>query len=163
VEKRIWIVIAGILLTSVHSIPLANAQFYYHLTSLTIAVPSQPQGKECTIAVTLIDENDTPLHNMNIDFYFCGTSKIGTATTNSTGEASLTYTMPETGTYRINAKFSGTANYARSSSDYVYIVVMDYAPFGSFLVGGGILAAVAIIGVTGYNFFRKRESNNNNQ
>lgn len=159
-KKRILMVIAGILLTSVHAIPLANAQFYYYLTSLTIAVPSAPQGKECTIAVILNDENDTPLQNMNIDFFFCGTSKIGTATTNSTGEASLTYTMPGTGTYRINAKFSGTANYAQSRSDYVYIVVMDYAPFGSIVVGGGIIAAAAIIGVTGYNFFSRRKSNN---
>ena len=142
--------------TSMHSIPLAIAQFDYYLTSLTIAVPSPPQGKECTIAVTLHDEHDTPLQNINIDFYFCGTDKIGSATTNSTGVASLEYSMPGTGTYRINAMYRGTANYAQSSSDYVYIVVIDDAPYPYIVVGGGIVAAVAIIGVTGYNFFRRR-------
>jgi len=67
--------------------PLASAQPIH--TSLTIAVPSPPTDKECTIEATLKDENGNPLQNIDIDFYFCGTDKIGTNKTDSDGVASL--------------------------------------------------------------------------
>ncbi len=126
-------------------------------TILTIAVPSPPQGTECTLEATLLDENDNPLQNTDIGFYICGTEKIGTAKTDSNGVASLKYTLPQTtGTYKFNAVFSGTTNYAQSSSEDVYIplIVIDYTPY---LVGGGIIA-VAIIGVVGYIVFRGRKT-----
>ena len=106
-------------------------------TSLTIAVPSAPQGKECTIEATLKDENDNPLQNFDIDFYVCGTDCmdwIGTAKTDSNGVASLKYTFPRTVTYNVNAMFSGTTNYAQSSSENVDIILIDYTPY---LLGGG--------------------------
>jgi hypothetical protein len=51
--------------------------------------------------------------------------------------------------------FSGTTNYAQSSSEDVYIanVFIDYTPY---IVVCGILA-VAIIGVVGYIGFRRRK------
>ena len=195
-KNLILILVAGILFTSLSSMPLANAQPYYDAyftsikvthgtgdialisggtakvydgqltyipavksytanTSLTIAVPSAPQGKECTIEATLKDENDNPLQNTDIDFYVCGTSKIGTAKTDSNGVASLKFTPPTTGTYKVNAMFSGTTNYAQSSSEDVYIILIDidYTPY---IVGGGIIA-LAIIGVAGYIVFRRRK------
>jgi len=168
IETLILILIAGILLTSSTSMPLANAQPTQ--TSLTFAVPSEPQWKECTIEATLKDENDNPLENFNIDFYVCGTSKIGTAKTNSTGVASLSFTPsedyyypttpPRTETLKVNAVFSGTTNYAQSSSEDAYIefVFRDidiFLDYGSYIVGG--ILAVAIIGVIGYIVFRGRK------
>jgi hypothetical protein len=167
IKTLILILIAGILFTSLTSTPLVNAQPTH--TSLTIAVPSEPQWKEYTIEVTLKDENDNPLQNFNIDFYVCGSSKIGTAKTNSAGVASLKFTPsedfyyptppPRTDTIKVNAVFSGTTNYAQSSSEDAYIefifrnidVFLDY---GSYIVSGGILA---IIGIVGYIFFRRRK------
>jgi hypothetical protein len=151
--------IAGILLTSSTMMPLVNAQ--PTPTSLTIAVPSPPQGipfsSECTIEATLKDENDNPLPNMDIDFYVCGTGckdRIGTAKTDSNGVASLTFTFPRACTYDVMAMFRETTNYAPSSSENVDIIVMDYTPY---LVGGGLIA-VAIIGVAGYIVFRRRKT-----
>jgi len=154
INKIILILIAGILFISSNSMPLANAQ--PTPTSLTIDVPSAPQGKECTIEATLKDENDNPLHNMDIDFYVCGTGCmdwIGTAKTDSNGVASLTYTFPRARTYNVTAIFSGTTNYVQSSSEYVDIIIIDYTPY---LVGGGLIA-LAIIGVAGYIVFRRRK------
>lgn len=168
IKTLILILIAGILLTSLNSLPLVNAQPVH--TSLTLAVLSPPTEKECTIAATLKDENGNPLPNMDIDFYFCGTDKIGTNKTDSAGVASLKLTdnppysyyprldpfeTKKTETWKINAVFSGTTNYAPSGSEYVYIafVFIDYTPY---MVGGGLIA-VAIIGVVGYIVFRRKK------
>ena len=94
IETLILILITGILFTSSTSMPLVNAQ--PTPTSLTIVVPSAPQGTECTIEATLEDENDNPLQNFDIDFYVCGTGCkdwIGTAKTDSNGVVSLTHTF----------------------------------------------------------------------
>ena len=68
----------GIWSYQVAFVPLAEYPFIAPETSLTIAVPSNPPWKECTIAATLKDENGNPLPNMDIRFLYCGTSLIGT-------------------------------------------------------------------------------------
>jgi len=166
IETLILILIVGILFTSSNSMPLVNAQ--PTPTSLILAVSSPPLGKpfwsECTIEATLKDENGNPLPNMDIDFsHECLDTPddwhlLGTAKTDSNGVASLTYQsfdpFPHE-TYNVTARFSGTTNYAQSSSEKVAIARMvDYTPY---LVGGGLLIAVAIIGVVGYIVFRRRK------
>ena len=174
IEKLILILIAGILLTSSTSIPLANA--HPTQTSLTIAVPSpppetpqeSPQEYECTIEATLKDENGNPLPDMAIRFWVWGTNNIdnniGIVKTNSTGVASLKYTPfeaylnspPRTGTYKVHAVFSGTTSYAQSSSSDVYVVFI-FRDYTSYIVGdivGGGIIAVAVIG---YIVFRRRK------
>jgi hypothetical protein len=142
--------------------PLANAQPVH--TSLTITVPSNPPWKECTIEAILKDENDNPLQNMDIDFFWIhsfgthirldtGTDCvhwISTAKTDSNGVASLTYTFEYAETWTISANFSGTTSYVQSSSEYVDIIIINYIPY---LVGGGIIA----IGVVVYTVFRRRK------
>jgi hypothetical protein len=154
-KNLLLILIAGILFTSLSSMSVVNAQ--PTPTSLTIDVPSPPQGKECTIEATLKDENKNPLQNFDIDFYVCGTDCkdwIGTAKTDSNGVASLTYTFPRAGTYNVTAMFSGTTSYVQSSSENVDIIIaIDNTPY---LVGGGLIA-LAIIGVVGYLVFRRRK------
>ena len=151
IKILILILIAGILFTSSNLMPLVNAQ--PTPTSLTIAVPSAPQGKEYTIEAILKDENGNPLQNMDIGFYVCTKNWFGTEKTDSNGVASLTYTFPRADTYNVTAIFSGTTNYASSSSEYVDIIIVDYTPY---LVGGGLIA-ITIIGVVGYIVFRRRK------
>ena len=153
IRKLILILMAGILLTSSNSLPLVNAQPTN--TSLTLTVPYNPPWKARTIEATLKDENDNPLQNFDIDFlYACDdhTHLLGTAKTDSNGVASLTWTW-SSGTYNVTATFSGTPNYASSSSEYIEIIIIDYTPY---LVGGGLIA-LAIIGVVGYIIFRRRK------
>jgi hypothetical protein len=172
INKLILILIAGILLTSLNSIPLVNAQ--PTPTSLTLAFLSPPTEKECTIAATLKDENGNPLQNMDIDFWVFGSwwANVETNETDSNGVASLKLSdnrpygyYPRlnpsqtkiTETWKIYAEFKGTTttNYAPSRSEDVYIafVLIDYTPY---MIGGGLIA-VAIIGVVGYIVFRRRK------
>jgi hypothetical protein len=170
IKTLIVILIAGIVFTSVNLMPVVNAQLTH--TSLTLAIPFAPTDKECTIEATLKDESGNPLQNMDINFYFCGSSLIGTNTTDSTGVASLklsddlpSVTYPrlkrfepkKTETWPIFANFSGTTTYAPSGSEYLYIafVLIDYTPY-PYMVGSGALAVV-IISVVGYIVFRRRE------
>jgi len=159
INKLILILIAGILLTSLSSMPLVNAQPTN--TSLTITVSYNPPWKEFTIKATLKDENDSPLQNFDIDFLYahilddgtiCDRCRLGTAETDSNGVASLKDTLPY-GTHNVTAKFRGTPNYAPSSVENIDIIIIDYTPY---LVGGGLIA-VAIIGVAGYLVFRRRK------
>jgi hypothetical protein len=180
IKTLILIMIAGSLLTSSTLMPIANAQPTQ--TALTITVPSPPKEKpstpqeaECTIEATLKDENGNPLPNKIINFYKCGSSLTGTAKTNSIGVASTIFTPDEasrignieftlrTVTYKINAVFYGATNYAKSSSEDVYIeyifrdidIFLDYP---QYLVGGGLIAVgVAIIGAAGFIVFRRRK------
>jgi hypothetical protein len=157
IKSLILILIAGFLLISLNSMPLVNAQSIP--TSLTIAVPSPPTEKECIVEATLKDENCNPIPNTDIDFYFCGTSKVGTNMTDLDGVASLKlsddlplFSYPGldlfetrmTATWKISAVFKGTTNYAQSSSEdaYVAFVLIDYT---QYLVGGALIA-LAIIG-----------------
>jgi len=127
-------------------------------TNLTIDIPSATQGKECTLVATLKDEEGSPMQNIDIDFYICGTDCmdwIGTAKTDSSGVASLKYTPSTTGTFQVKALFAGTTNYAESNSTRSALyVAMDYT---LFYIGGGI-TAVAIIGIVGYIIFRKKKT-----
>ncbi len=126
-------------------------------TTLTINVPSATEGKECTIKATLKDENDNPCMHTDVDFYIYEENawkKIGTANTDSNGVASIEYAPTSTGTFQFKATFSGTTNYAQSSSTSANLnVAMDYT---LYYIGGGIIAA-AIIGVVGYIVFRGRK------
>jgi hypothetical protein len=169
-KTLILILIAGILFTSLNLMLLVNAQ--PTPTSLTITAPPYYLPKiECTIEAILLDENENPLQNFDIDFlYECDdhTHTLGIAKTDSNGVASLelTHNPPffyypslglfetkKTVMYKINAVFDGTPTYAKSSSEDVYVafVLTDYT---SYLVVGGLIA-VAIIGVVGYIVFRR--------
>ena len=160
IKTLFLIMVVGILFTSLNSTPLVNAQ--PTKTSLTITVPYNPPWTACTIEAILKDENGNPLQNFDIDFLWahrlddgslCGEHWLGDADTNSKGAASLTYTFWSSGTYNITAKFSGSPEYAPSSSEYIDIIIVDYS---QYLVGGGLIAVV-IIGVLGYIVFRRRK------
>ena len=151
----ILILISGILFNISNLMPSVNAQSTN--TSLTITVSNNSPWKAGTIRATLKDENGNPLQNFDIDFlYECDYHGLAhllwTAKTDSNGVASLTWSW-SSGVYNVSATFSGTQNYAQSSSEYVEITIIDYTPY---LVGGGLIT-VAIIGVIGYIVFRRRK------
>jgi hypothetical protein len=172
IKTLILILVAGMLLTYSSSMPFVNAQ--PTPTSLTITAPPYYLPEiECTIEAILIDENDNPLQNFDIDFlYECEdhTHPLGTTKTDSNGVASLELTdnpplfyypslslfeTKKTVMYKINAVFDGTTTYAKSSSEDVYVafVLTDYT---SYLVGGGLIV-LTIIGAIGYIVFRRRK------
>ena len=125
-------------------------------TTCAIGVPSATVGKECTLKTTLKDENGNAMQNIDIDFYIYEENawkKIGSAKTDSDGVACLKHTPSSTGTFQVKAVFSGTTNYAQSSSTSADLnVAMDYTPY---YLGGGIIAVI-IIGLIGYMLFRRR-------
>ena len=166
--KKILLIFVALLFASLNLMSLAHGQLTN--TSLTVVVSSPPQEMECTVEATLKDENGTPLENMDIRFWVCDTSLIGTNKTDSTGVASLKLTdnppwfyyprlnlfeAKKTETYKISAVFEGTTAYAQSSSEdaFVAFVLVDYTPY---LVGVGLIA-VAIIGIGGYIILRRRK------
>ena len=154
-----WIVCT--VFTSLHSISVANNQ--PTPTSLTIRVSTNPPWLSCTMAATLTDENDTPLQGVDIDLLWthrlddgaiCGPHLLCRAKTNSNGVAYLTENFWSAGTYNVSARFSGTTDYAQSSSEYIDIVIVDYS---QPLTIGGITTVVAI-GVVAYIYYRRRLS-----
>jgi hypothetical protein len=173
IKTLFLILIASILFTSLNAKLVAKAQHIQ--TSLTITNPPYlPREMECAIEATLIDENDSPLQNFDIKFFYeCDDHPhlICSAKTDSNGVASIEladdippfFNFPRLGTFetkktvmfKINAMFNGTATYAESSSEDVYVafVLTDYT---SYLVGG-VLIAVVIIGVAGYIMLRRRK------
>jgi len=138
----IGVVLAGILIVSVLLIGFSIKQFSGQQTEqissiLTIDAPSAIKGKPCTIKAILEDENENPIRNVDVEFqiYEGGLWKnIGSAKTNSSGIASISYTPLTAGTFQVKAIFKGTTNYAQSSSTVVALnVSVDYGPLNVYV------------------------------
>jgi hypothetical protein len=186
-KTLILILVSSILLTSLNLMPVVNAQ--PTPTLIEFYVSSTWKGRELELMAFLDDEIENPLQNMDIDFVWthilengtvCGPHLLDTATTKPNGVASLSYTFSP-GTYNITAIFNGTTDYAPSSSEalflilievnsmlwgttplipsssgeryVIYVFSMDYTPY----IVGGIVLAVVIISVVGYIVYRRRE------
>jgi len=125
-------------------------------TNVTIDAPSATQGNAATLKATLKDENGNPIQGMNVDFQiYDGASwtSIGSASTDSSGIASLSYTPSSTGSFQVKAVFGGTTNYASSSSSSANLNVgMDYTRY--YIVGAIIV--VVVLGAIGILVFRRR-------
>lgn len=151
----ILILISGILFNISNLMASVNAQSTN--TSLTLTVSNNSPWKAGTIEATLKDENGNTLQNFDIDFlYECDYHGLAhllwKAMTDSNGVASLTWSW-SSGVYNVSAIFSGTQDYAQSSSEYLEITIIDYT---QYLVGGGLITVTAI-GVIGYIVFHRRK------
>jgi 5-hydroxyisourate hydrolase-like protein (transthyretin family) len=126
-------------------------------TTLTVDVPSATQGKSVTLKATLKDENGNPIQGMSIQFqmYEGNTwTNMSSASTDSSGVASISYTPSNTGSFQVKAVFAGVTNYASSASTSANLnVSMDYTPY---YVGGGIIVII-VLGAIGYWVFRTRK------
>jgi hypothetical protein len=104
----------------------------------------------------LKDEDGNPIQGVNMDFQiYDGTSwtSIGSASTDSSGIASLSYTPSSTGSFQVKAVFGGTTNYASSSSSSANLNVgMDYTLY--YVVA--VIIVVVVLGAVGYLVFRGR-------
>jgi parallel beta-helix repeat protein len=135
-------------------------------TSLTLQAPENvTQNEEFTMFATLLDENEKPVHNVNVKFYFYNGSMwefLGAAKTNQSGVASFNYASQYTGTFSLKAVFDGTGTYAASNSSEQSLTVaaseIDYVPYIAYIV------LVIIIVVAVYLVFlvlkRRRMSSN---
>jgi hypothetical protein len=138
-------------------------------TKSTISVPStEIQGTQTAFTATLKDGNENPLSGETVEFYMYEQEtwkKIGSANTDSNGVATVLYTPTSTGTFQVKATYSGTQNYAESTSTISVITVSpasaptptptDYTPL--YIVSGVIVLVLS--GTIGYMIFkRKRET-----
>ena len=82
--------------------------------TLVVDAPPVKVGTEATVATILKDENGAPVPGETTDFYLFGYnawSKIGSSTTNSLGQTSITRTFYVAGDYRIKMVYAGSTNY----------------------------------------------------
>jgi len=103
-----------------------NASITVGKLGTSIALNFQPsslkKGSSTAMTAKLVDGNNNPLANRDINFYV-GTTSIGSATTDSSGNAVKTYTANlDAGTYVINASYSGSTDYGSSSATSNLIV-----------------------------------------
>jgi hypothetical protein len=97
--------------------------------TLSLLPSSLKKSSSTTITAKLVDGNDNPLTNKNIDFYL-GTTSLGSSITDSSGNAVKTYTANlDAGTYVVNASYSGSIDYGSSSATSNLIV----SPFATTL------------------------------
>jgi DMSO/TMAO reductase YedYZ molybdopterin-dependent catalytic subunit len=137
-------------------------------TTQTINAPSVKTGETATITSTLKDENGNPVTDANIIFYLFENntwSTIGTATTNSVGQASTSQTFNTAGGYEIEAVYAGSTNYVLATNATATLTIspssglaflnmpLGYALYYNF---GGIIVLAFIVAV-GYVLFRRRK------
>jgi len=83
-------------------------------TAMTIDAPSVKVGATAKITTTLKDENEDPVSDANIDFYFFEDntwSRISSETTDAVGQASITRTFDTAGDYQIKTAYAGSTNH----------------------------------------------------
>lgn len=92
-------------------------------TTLTLSTPSSlTQGSSTDLTSTLTDSQGNLIQYQIIEFLINGMS-IGSATTDTLGEAKLTYTPNTSGSVQIQALYQGAGNYAQSSSPVVTVQI----------------------------------------
>ena len=128
-------------------------------TSLTIhGVKNVTQNEELKMFASLLDENENPIHNAAVEFYYYNGStwiSLGSSKTNQSGLASFNYIPQSAGTSMLRAVFNGTEIYAASnSSEYSFTVAseIDYVPYVI------LAAAIAIIVCLVYVALNRRKT-----
>lgn len=100
-------------------------------SNISISDMNGVNKKPTALNVTLTDGNGNPIVGQSVTFNVNGTN-VGSATTNSRGVASLTYTPTSSGNFTVTASFSGSDDYLSSTrsgtltvtpSAYLYIKV----------------------------------------
>jgi len=126
----------------------------------TLSMPTNinaTQREPVALSATLRDEENNPVKEVSVDFYFYnGTmlEKIGSSQTNNNGVASLEYTPPQVGTYQLLAMFRGGGIYSGSNTTGVLTVApkaegVNYTPYIVLSV------LVFLVGALGIKVLRK--------
>jgi len=93
-------------------------------TSITLTLEPSSVKKDSSTAITakLLDGNENPIASQPIAF-FVGTTSLGSANTDSSGNAVKSYTANiDAGTYVVNASYGGSADFGSSSATSNLIV-----------------------------------------
>ena len=83
--------------------------------SLSASSASISVGGTSTLTATLTDDEDSPISGATITFKE-GSTTLGTDTTDSSGEATYTYTGAVTGSHNLSVLFAGDSTYAPSTA-----------------------------------------------
>jgi hypothetical protein len=131
-------------------------------TTLTLSKPSTlTQGSSSTLSATLEDSKGNPIQGVSVQFLVNGTS-VGTATTDATGKAALSYTPSKSGTAQVQATFQGGGDYGQSTSSVVAVQIVTPGILGLgttgtiLLIVVVIVVVIAVVGVAIF-FMRRRK------
>ena len=95
---------------------------------ITLTIPESLEVSQTgTISIELTDEDGAPIKDKYVDFYVKGTV-IGSAKTDSSGMAEISYTPTVEGSYEIKASYSGGAEYTECSSSIETMSVSSGEP-----------------------------------
>jgi len=131
-------------------------------TSLSLEVPnSATQGQTITIVAALKDETGQSIEGATLDFYVKAggdTIRLGSATTNASGSASILYVPTTVGDIHIEVAYGGNENYAEShASAILNIRAVTVQPNYLLMAFVGMVAVMMlIIGLVTSKMLRKR-------
>lgn len=106
------------------------------------------QNEALTMSATLVDEQENPLYNATIEFYFHNGSaweSLGSSKTDQGGVASFSYVPQKTGTFMLKAVFNGTETYASSNVERSLLVMAPQADYTPYIIFAVILAAAVCL------------------
>jgi len=137
-----------------------------NLLNTTLILQAQEnvtQNEALTMSATLVDEQENPLYNATIEFYFHNGSaweSLGSSKTNQGGVASFSYVPQKTGTFMLKAVFNGTETYASSNVERSLLVTAPQADYTPYIILAVILtAAVCLVLV----IWRRRKTTSKTQ
>ena len=89
---------------------------------------SQAPTRQVQLTATLTDQDNNPLANKTINFYYKPSSETtytqaGSATTDSNGRATYTISVSVPGTYDFKAEFPGDDTYDASTAEVTNVTV----------------------------------------
>lgn len=88
-------------------------------------------GSSTSLQAQLIDNHGMGVSGKLITFKYGLGTVIGSATTQSGGWATVSWTPPSSGSYQVYAVFAGDSSYASSTSNTVVVQVFDFSISGS--------------------------------
>ncbi|MCW3988216.1 MAG: PKD domain-containing protein [Candidatus Bathyarchaeota archaeon] len=129
-------------------------------TALTVQTPKNvTQNEESMMFATLLDENESPVHNATVEFHSYNGNiwkLLGSSKTNQSGVASFSYISQFVGTFMLKAVFNGTEMYAASnSSEYSFTVVASEIDYVPYII---LAAAIAIVVCLMYVALKRRKT-----
>jgi hypothetical protein len=131
-------------------------------TSLNLAVPETFwMGKPAVVNATVKDEFGSPLQGVSVQFdlYLDGKwVKIGSASTNGEGLASVEHVFDRAGSFMLRATYGGTVKYAETSALTTIVVnvlgealppttALYNVPLPAIVASIGLVLAAALVGV----------------
>jgi len=124
-------------------------------TNIT-ATFSYSAEKTLTLNASASDENGNPVQATTLEFQIynkTGWIDFANSTTNAKGFASVSYPIATSGFLQLRTKLDEGTNYFESTSSTISILVINL----DYIMVFAIVAAMIVVMVTGYKYFRKRK------